>query len=470
MSLSFTSFTAQQILDLTRRQLNITTENAAYANTSANLTAQQTALLNVDSTNSVFYDFFDTSARAYESEVQVINGAQFLNYTNGTISPYVPGGLSTSAATPGAAGATLFPSGYAYFIPYPNASLGYLHQTGTAPLYEENLIVGLSTMIADLPLSGSATETTATAIPAGSVSGLTLIMSHASDFSTGDLVTLTNGSNVGVYTVTLVTGDTSITVSSVIPVTAALSGTTTVDNTSSTLNLALLTNMTLWTTYLTTEIAALTSQNDDRATQMAQKATALSNANAALTIVNSWIATPDYTNPSSALNLSVQAQITARESFLPTRVTQIATALGVTTVNENTFSGTSGDIYYERYSWLNNRINTASGSARRYFAANQGISMLGTLLTNNTMIQSDYNEYFLTKKITFIDSTSTIQVTDTAELSNGDSIMVLSESQKAIGRTIVAILGTTQLQLNSPIPNTYQTTATDLARIYKNLP
>ena len=476
------SFSPQQIKDITRRMLNIVQENAAYASTATALTAQQTTLLNVDNANAAFYNAAYSSASSYEQEGRALVGTVAAVYTNGTISPYTVGDLSASAAFPGVSTSIFYPGGtYGYLIPDPSAATptfptkpvinGFFSPTSTDVLYEGNTIIGISTLNAYYLLgSFASSSSTITAIPAGVVPNLVLADTTGS-YSNGQLVTITNGSTSGVYVITATVPSTSITVSSVIPAILPMSGGT-IDGSGTALQTSIHANITLWGTQLTSQQGALTSNTESRPAQITQNGTALSNVNAALAVVNTWLTTPDYTSTGLGLSSPIYTQLGDRPSSISARITQITTSLGLVTVSGNTYTdggSVVGGPYFERYKWLNNRINIASGSARRYFAANQGSAMLETLQTNNTAIQGDYSAYFNTKRITQINTTPIVQVSDVTGLNAGDVVYVISESQPAIMRGIVSIMGTTQLQLDSPIPNVYQVNTTDIARLYKQL-
>lgn len=498
------TFTAQQRLDITRRQLNIVQENAAYASTQSALNAQQTSLLNVDSANEAFYTPQEMQAALYEQEGRDINGTIPAIYTDGTINPYVAGDLSTSAAFPGSAGALFFPGGsYAGLIPDQVPAVnGFLNPTGTDAQYELNIMSNsiinmgitqtINFLLNGISGNGAATSTTGT-LPGGPQTGYVLSI-HATmmvNFNVNDYIYVSDGTHSGVYQITNVAG-TSLTINSIFPSAAGCATDASVNNhvvgfteferenltsvdyqeilTNETNNISTL--VTAWKAKISGQVAQLSAQQESRSPQTTQNAAALSADNSAISTLNSWIALSNTGSSgkyaSSSLSILTNL-IPVRQSFASTRIIQITTALGSVTVTGDTYSGVVGSPYYERYKWLNNRINIASGSARRYFAANQGIGFLSTLSNNNTAIQGDYNAYFLTKRITFIDATPIIQITDITGLSAGDSVTVVSETQPEITRGIVSIIGTTQLQLDKPIPNTYLANATAIARLFKTL-
>lgn len=494
------SFTPQQRLDITRRQLNIVQENTAFASTTTNLTAEKTKLLNVDSANAVFYNAQTLRVGAYEGEVRAMNGTIPATYTDGTISPYAAGDMSTSAKTPGSAGAIFFPTSpiYEFFPPKViDAVNGYFHPVGTDPRYELNILTnadptkGLVDIIfrLDNGVSGSGSTTTTDSIPAGPVSNLSLLVLSSTGFSPGQLIYISGGGS-GIYKVNTVADGTHVSIDSVVPTLTGISsgnltGTAAAFTNSERETLTsgtyqeILTNITNlifsligeWEGKIDTQITKLGLNNETRATQVGQNSAALADVNNTKSIISAWHALPNtgvgakYTSTGLA---PISAEIAARQSFIPTRVTQIATALGNVAQTGNTFSGVVGSPYYERYKWLNIRINKATGSARRYFAADDGIGFLAILSDNNTAVKNEYDAYFLTKAITANDGSTILQIKDVIGLSVGDTVTAVSETQPEANRAIIEIMGTTQLRLDKPLSNSY-VVGTDLPRIFKTL-
>lgn len=494
------TFTAQQRKDITRRQINIAQENAGYAAASSQLNAQQTALLNVDNANAAFYNPPYAQAALYETEGEQINGSISATYTNGTISPYVAGDMSTSANTPGAVGATFFPSTYSGLVPDPIPAInGIAHPTGTDARYEGNIITnslinqGLSQSInlIENGITGTATASTTTtgSIAGGVIVSATVTVASILNFHANDYLYINQSSHSGVYQIISV-GVGSLTIKSVFPSASGFTTGAAVNNTvvgfsegerESLVSVSyqeILTNVstaisgfvTEWYGKVNNQITALTAQQETRSTQMTQNAAALSADNTALSTINAWIALPNTGVSGKYASASLSPLITlisTREGFATGRITDITTALGSVVVTGNTFSGVAGSPYYERYKWLNNRINRISGSATRYFQANNGMGYLTTLSTNNDMLQTDYSAFFLTKAIAVLDGTNIIQLKDYSGINPGDSLTVLSETQPEITRGVVSLMGTNQLKLDQPIPNTYQ--ITDIARVFKTL-
>ncbi|MEM4360225.1 MAG: hypothetical protein QXT45_06815 [Candidatus Bilamarchaeaceae archaeon] len=497
------TFTAAERKAITRRQIKIDLENDAFQSAANAFNEQEVALQQVDNANVVFYNFYNSVCTYYENEARRMNGAIPDTYTNADL----------IAAAETAGGAPFFPTGYNRAIPLiadgsfiNNKVKGFFHPTGTDARFEQNILNnttvfnGLQQMIFRLEngitASTPSTTTTTTAIPAGPVTGLVLSTTSTTGFSVGQLVYINGTSGSGIYTITAIVPSTSITVSSVIHTQTGITGTITLDNDvpaftaterqnlTSTLYNELLNNIANRISALVDEwegkiddlISDLTSQPDDRTPFQAQRNAALAAVNAAKATITTWKALPN-TGPTGKYVASsiapLSSQISTRLTDIPTRISQITTALGSTSAQALTQSGDNfstsipNNPYFNRYKWLNNRINRIVGSLRRYYAASQSKSTLNVMMAANTSIQSEYDSYFKTVAITFNDGSDIIHVKSNTGFSVGDNVIIVSETEPEITRTIQAILGTTQIRLNAAVPVTYR--INDMARLFKIL-
>ena len=506
------TFSSSDRLAITRRQLKIELENSGFQSSINSFTSQANQLLQVDNGNAKFYDFYNSIVNSYETESQQMNGNVAAEYTGGD--------LDAAAQTPSIA--PFFPttgtSAYTRNLPLiqdgsftNNTVKGFFYPSSTDSRYEQNILnnaivsQGLEQMIFRLQngISGSssATTTDSTSIPAGSITNFTIDVSSTSGFSVNDLIYINNGSASGIYQINTIINimmplTTQFTISSIIPTQMGISAGATIKNTVSAFtptelqNLSsvnyqeILNNITNginslileWQGKISSQITALSGNQDDRSPFVTQNSSALSAVNNTNSIINTWIALSNtgingkYVSSSIA---PISSELSNRLSTIPNRITEIGGALGnsgsdALIQSGDTFStNVANNPYYNRYTWLNFRINRASGSLRRYYAANQSQGVVQQLLNDNNSIKSQYNSYFNTKAITFIDGSNIIHVKDTIGLSTGDSITTVSETQPEIQRTVLDILGTTQLKLDLAIPNTYL--VSDLARIFKML-
>lgn len=505
------TFTPQQRLDITRRQIKIAQENAAFAKTTAQLTDQQIALLNVDSANAAFYDFYKAQVSAYENEVRAINGLVAAEYSDGSISPYVAGDMATSAKFPAGAGATFFPpspSTYEFLIPQIIAAInGYANPTSTDARYEQNILTntditnGFNQVVNFLlnGITGGTTGNTTILTPGFTPTNVTV--TSITGFSVNDIIYISDNTNSGIYKITNINPEdllhlplptpASFDITPLFPSagTPAIGGSikntvpgfTNTERTNGTstvyqeiynsLTAKIIALVAEWLTKVNAQITQLGLQNDTRATQFGQNAAAQSTNLTAQVTITTWqgLSNTGANGKFTDLKLNpLQSFVTARLAALPTRITQVVTALGNVVDNgDGTYTGVITSSYLNRYKWLDFRINRGSGSARRYFNAGSGVPFLNSLSASNTAIAGEYDAYFLTKQITQNDGEIILFVADITGLSVSDTITVVSETQPEISRTIIQLFGNNQVQLSATIPITYITD--DVVRLFKTL-
>lgn len=501
------SFSAADRKSITRRQVRIDLENASYAQSSAAFTGQQAALLEVDNGNKKFYDNYSLICDSYENEK---------TYIDGTIpDTYSPSDIISNAETPSIA--PFFPStstpAYAKLLPliqdgaYTNNKVkGIFHPLSTASRYELNVLTnavitsGLTEMIFRLEngITGasSTTTTSSDAVPAGTITGFEMDVSTTTGFAVNELIYINNGSASGIYKIQSITPGTSLTIDSVIPSSLGIASTATVDNTVlaftsperenltstnyqeilTTITSTINTLITEWEGFVSNQNSASSANPEDRPTQIAQLSSATASTASAISTINIWQALSDTGVNGKYINSNISpisAKITERISYATTRASEILNSLGGSSSNALSQSGetyTSADMtnpYYNRYKWLNFRINRMSGSLRRYYAAGQSGGAVTQLAADNTSLKSEYNGYFITKVVIFNDGSDILHIKDVTGLSNGNTVTIVSETQPEITRTIVSVMGTTQIKLNAIVPTSY--TLEDVARVFKTL-
>lgn len=499
-------FTAPERLAITRRQIRIDLENAGFTTSLASFNTQQIQLLAVDVGNTKFYDFYNNISASYEAEARLMNGLIPDTYLAGDIdataqNPFIDPFFPVTPTPPYVRNLPLIQDG----THTNNKVKGYFNTTGTDSRYEQNILDnttiydGLTEMIFRLNngITGgtNSTTTTLTSIPSGVIASLVLSVTSSTGFAATELLYINNGATSGIYKIISTTGGVSptITISSVVHsqvgigagtiknTVAAFTGTERQNLTSATYQ-EILTNVTNrissliteWKTNLSAQLAL--TNGDDRSPQITQITAALADATNSQSIITTWQALPNtgvtgkYTSSGIA---PISAEITARTTFIATRITQITTALGSTNADSLFQTGdtygtnVANNPYFNRYKWINFRINRASGSLRRYYAANQSKAAVQNLLNDNNSIKVEYAAYFLTKPVVFNDGSNILHLKDLTGLSNGDVLTVVSETQPEITRTILQTMGTTQVQLDAPVPLTYKTD--DIARVFKTL-
>lgn len=494
-------FTAPERLAITRRQLRIQLENAAFTMSLNSFANQQAQLLSVDNSNAIFYYHYNEVCQAYEAEANAING---------TVSDvYAPSDVTTQAQNPTVA--PFFPSSpvpvYEHYIPLilsgsftNNKVKGFFHPTSTDADNEQQHLSDLTSEI-DLIKNGfndgSGGDTGTISIPAGVITGFNLTVGSVSGFNPGSRIVAYNGSASGIYLVTAVASlpTPTLTIDSIVPTAIGISSPA-VSNVFPGFNNATRTSMvsgsyqeildslasiidslvSSWEARLVDQTTQLNANDDDRATQLAQISAAVMNVFTANLAINVWQALPSSgaTGRFTDASLSpLETVISSRTSQSQARVSQITTALGTNSANSLSQSGnsfTSADPtnpYFSRYNWLNIRINRLMGSLRRYYQAQQSQSSVQMLKDNNDTILAEYDGYFVTQQITFQDGKDVVQVNDTSVFAVGDQLTLVSEDQPEVSVGVVEIMSPNEMRLTKPVPLSYQ--IDQLARLFKEV-
>jgi hypothetical protein len=222
------------------------------------------------------------------------------------------------------------------------------------------------------------------------------------------------------------------------------------------------------------ELTALNSITDTNATRAAQNVTAISNLNTFLSALSSWQAQPDFApmpGPSklhSTQLAALQAAFTVRNTFIPTRITQLDTNLGSITqsLTDGTITASSG-LYGQRYSFLNLRVNALSGSL------SQILSLQGAVNAQTQMIANIISTVAIYKTLLSVglfsaagNGTAVIHTADASLFSPGDFVYIYSEQQVELTRGIKSINGNA-ITLNDIVPSKY--TTSNNGRVYKDL-
>jgi len=379
------SFSTEDKKAITRRQVRIEIENEAFSLAIAGFSGQLDNLLKVDGSNEKFHDAYKVQATSYQDEVKAMNGTISDDYSVGAIDPFVSGDLTESARTPGSALARFFQSTSAFFIPeIIDAVNGLINPTGTEARYEDNILDntidedGLKDTIDQFRLGSSGTVSTSLTLAYTAGDSMIEVATNTG-FVVGELIIL---EDAGDSALLLVTGPptvaglnfdvpTSPIVEAASPVGVGggvdtFSGFTNGERTTLTSALyqdvidALSTDIdTLvaeWETKVDDQIAALGTQNDDRATQLAENVTASSANSSAKTDIDAWQALAStgasgrFVDTNLAPGSTLYDLIGTRTSRIAGRVSEIVIAVGSVSSSGNDFSGTDGDTYLERYS------------------------------------------------------------------------------------------------------------------------
>lgn len=254
-----------------------------------------------------------------------------------------------------------------------------------------------------------------------------------------------------------------------------------------------------WELYLTSQKTALTNNEEIRTAKQAENTAALADVNNALLVISTWKAKPDTgaTGKFSDGEINtIDSEITARNVFIASRLTQIETSLGgIVDYNDGTYdpSGTNQDALYVNYDLMNKRINRIFGSLSKYIRNSSSSNNLQQLTDVNTDFSDTSggipgtglydNDIIVTKFVQDSNGTNIIEVESASGLSVGDSVFIVSETQVelpllSIPGSIIAIspkitvsggtsITTYLVTLSFQVPDTY--IKLDLARLYKIL-
>lgn len=243
-------------------------------------------------------------------------------------------------------------------------------------------------------------------------------------------------------------------------------------------------------TALTSEVAAIIT-NDSNTSRQTQNDTAIDYINnTILPALNTWIAYPDFNtahgettcsgfnshNPAtlaptklhSTELTALQTALNDRSTFLTTRTSQLDTNLGtiVQDVSTGDITSSSG-LYGQRYGFLSLRLNSFGGSLIQLVSLENSITAQEQVKTNLLQTKSTYYSILPTSLFQAPASgTPIIHLKDTSFLSVGDLVYIKAEKQNELLRSIKSVNGNT-VTLNDSIPAKYR--PNEHARLYKDL-
>ncbi len=419
----------------------------------------------------LFYDKFNDTATQYETERRWLDGTTY------TSIPY----SQIEEAAKRSAGNAHFSGAWDKFTPQITANINGNPQTNSGS--NENIILndtfpnkGLLALLSFLTTGQSS-----------GVANHTLDLAYSPGASTIELVSGTqtvgkylfisgSGTSALVYVTNAVT--TTITITEIIPPTGTIAiGGSVVENIpaftntelnhiTSTLYQNILTNLTNfvitavtnWKTAVTNQLTQLNLNTDPDHTS--EITAAKSSANTALTAINTWQALPNtgttgLDSKFTSNNLAnLATAYNARNTFRPTRVSQITGALGSASQDgEGNIGGTG--LYSQRFKSISLMINSIDGPFYQYYAK------LKLIDVNKQSVQNENGkqELFGTSvKSTALAAngtgSNTVSVRSSSGFSIGNTILVLATSQPDIQATITGISGN-NITLSKPVPNSF---------------
>lgn len=164
----------------------------------------------------------------------------------------------------------------------------------------------------------------------------------------------------------------------------------------------------------------------------------------------------------------IKDEITARESYVSSRISELDTYLGGITQDFGTgsISATSG-LYGSRFRLIETRLNVMNGSLTAKTGLERAQGAQDQLKNSNSNTQAAYSTVMVaTAFMAPAGGTSVIHVLDASGFSVSDSIYVVSDVQPEISGTISNIVGNS-VYLSIVVSKNYQ--ESDNARLYKLL-
>jgi hypothetical protein len=236
--------------------------------------------------------------------------------------------------------------------------------------------------------------------------------------------------------------------------------------------------------------AAVVCLSDTDATRSAQNQAALNNINnVIIPAIDAWLAVTNFntahgqttcvgfyaynasllapTKLSTTIINTLLTALTTRTSFVSTRSSQLSGYLGSITQNLSTGDTTGTGLYFERWSFVQLRLNLLGGSLITIKGFDRGQTAQEDQITNLNAAKATY-ELILKCSAFAAPATGTkyLNVKSSAGFSVGDSVFVMADDQQEIVRTIEAINGN-RITFGQPIPANYRDSS--FGRIYKDL-
>ena len=161
-------------------------------------------------------------------------------------------------------------------------------------------------------------------------------------------------------------------------------------------------------------------------------------------------------------------ELTARQAFITTRLTQLNTNLGSVTQSLSDGSLTAATGFFgQRMRIINTRLNAMGGSLSKLKGLERGQSAQDQAKQSNDNAAQVYSAVMLCSAFRApATGSSTIHVMSGTGFNIGDTVYVSAENQQEIQTTIVNIQGNT-VYLADKIPQKYR--QNEFARLYKIL-
>lgn len=216
--------------------------------------------------------------------------------------------------------------------------------------------------------------------------------------------------------------------------------------------------VTTWETVLNSQLSQLNLNTDPD--YLTQNNAAKTSINTAKTNIDTWQTLPntgtlgtDSKFTSNNLPL-LSAQYTARNSFRPTRASQITAALGLATQDSQGNIGGTG-VYSKRFKAISLMINGIDGPLYQYYAKLKQIDVSKQTIQNEQQKQELFSTSVRSAPLAVNGTGANIvSVKSSSGFNIGDTVLLIANSQDDLQATITGISGN-NVTLSKPVPNTY---------------
>lgn len=474
------SFTSEQIKSISDEYLSISSDIAKAQADKAAMIVQKNDMKKEDDKNKVFYDNYKNIVSLYHSELALCVGKKRTNYSDSNIDP----------AAQLAPGNIHFPNDYRGFSPKYHESLNGLGETQLTE-YERMKLPPISNEIS-LFKNGFVDGNTTAAGTMG-VTGNSVPITGGG-ISIGNRIMVNGGSNSFMATVTgvsSVSGNDTLTVQFMYPSSpVAIGGSITVKNfwsgfnnteresqTSSTYQQVMndftskiLFKINEWRSYVSNQLDVVV-RNDAAGPEKKEISDTISNLQRTLSVIDAWKNSPNtgvgvgkYGN--NKIN-TITDEIVKRDKDIGVRFGQIINRLGSISQNSKFEYSGSGN-YLQVVTWLDFRINKVSGSLRKYYASDLGISVfdqkIASLIKKEAELKTKFTIHLFAEDSQRTDS---IKMKDVKGFVVNDIVSIAAVDLDLIKAKIVSIGNDNILKFDTIIPDAFKVDAG--ARVIKQV-
>ena len=237
-------------------------------------------------------------------------------------------------------------------------------------------------------------------------------------------------------------------------------------------------------------IKSIVQSNPDKDVTRKSANTALVSAiNSFESTISSWNSLPDYSThifsscpdftgydpyllPASKfrddqITVVTNALVNLRDAVFSARQSYLDTIFGSLSQDLNTGITTGSGIYFNRWQYLELRMNMVGGSLINYYTTQRAIQIQEENKYNIAAAAKIYGQLLFTSKLAApSNGTKYLQVKDASGFAVGNTVWVCSDTQDEFSCSIVAINGNT-LQMGQPIAAKYRDF--ENGRVYKEL-